>query len=225
MSKPSHLESKKEFQLERLILFSDAVFAIAITLLVIEIKVPTLHGHDVTESALLHALVPLIPKLAGFLISFIIIGMYWSIHHRMFGFVHGYSSKLILLNLFFLFTIVLMPFSTGIFGEYNQPSTMHLITPLAIYVFNLCLTGIANFLLWKYVSNPAHDIAGPFPDPHYVKRARIRSLVVPSVFLLSLPIALWNPYIARYVPMLIPIAIRLTRPRVKKITAPTVSTD
>src|SRR3954463_13492611 len=85
-----HNELRKEFQLERLILFSDAVFAIAITLLVIEIKIPDkefLREHaGLSDATILHALSQLIPKFIGFFISFLLIGLYWSIHHRMFGF-------------------------------------------------------------------------------------------------------------------------------------------
>ena len=219
-----HHESKKEFQLERLILFSDAVFAIAITLLVIEIKVPELHGAEATEKALLHKLAELIPKLLGFIISFAIIGLYWRIHHRLFGFVTGYTPRLVALNLFFLFTIVLMPFSTGIFGEYSRPSTIHLITPLAVYVFNICLTALANFLLWRYATNPANKV-GDFPDPHFVRSAKRRSLIIPSIFLLSLVVAFWNPYVARYVPILIPLVVRIVnrrpKPKVKPVPVPT----
>src|SRR5215217_7060989 len=103
MNNQLHSELKKEFQLERLILFSDAVFAIAITLLVIEIKVPELHGEEATEKALLHRVALLIPKFLGFIVSFVLIGIYWAVHHRLFGFVTNYSRKLIVLNLFFLF--------------------------------------------------------------------------------------------------------------------------
>ena len=111
MSVQLHNELKKEFQLERLILFSDAVFAIAITLLVIEIKIPELH-EGVSDAAILLSLKHLIPKFVGFIISFAIIGTYWTIHHRLFGFVINFDKKLLLLNLLFLFFIVLMPFST-----------------------------------------------------------------------------------------------------------------
>lgn len=203
-----HSELKKEFQLERLILFSDAVFAIAITLLIIEIKVPELHD-DISNEALWHQLDHLIPKFVGFLISFLLIGIFWSIHHRLFGFVVNYNARLIALNLFFLFTIVLMPFSTGLFGEYSAPKTMHLLAPFAIYVSNICLTGFANYLLWNYIGNPAHKLAEGFPDQYYVADAKRRALIVPSFFLLSLIVAFFNPILARYIPILIAPAMSI----------------
>ena len=84
-----HSELKKEFQLERMILFSDAVFAIAITLLVIELKVPEIERAELTEGKLLMALAHMIPKFFGFIISFMFIGIYWTVHHRLFGFTHA----------------------------------------------------------------------------------------------------------------------------------------
>src|SRR5438477_1525847 len=110
-----HNEHKKEFQLERLILFSDAVFAIAITLLAIEIKVPELPEGKITEVMLIQELAKEVPKLMGFLVSFFIIGLYWTVHHRMFGFVVNYTPRLLWLNLIFLLSIVLMPFTTAFY--------------------------------------------------------------------------------------------------------------
>ena len=127
-----HPESRKEFQLERLILFTDAVFAIAITLLIIEIKVPEMHGDEATEGALVRSMLHLIPKFAGFFISFMLIGMYWTRHHFLFGFVVDYTPKLIWLNLLFLVSIVLMPFSTGHFGQRPQRLSVLQKTPLII---------------------------------------------------------------------------------------------
>ena len=92
-----------------MILFSDAVFAIAITL-VMKIKVPELHEKVYTDKALLKEIGHLLPKFMGFIVSFVIIGVYWTIHHRLFGYVTRLTTKLTALNLFFLFTIVCYAF-------------------------------------------------------------------------------------------------------------------
>src|SRR5689334_15399333 len=101
MNSQLHNELRKEFQLERLILFSDAVFAIAITLLAIEIKVPEIPRNIVTDDMLSEKLIQLISKFVGFLISFLLIGQYWTVHHRMFGYVINFTQRLIWLNILF----------------------------------------------------------------------------------------------------------------------------
>jgi len=217
MSNQLHNELKKDlpagkagFQLERMILFSDAVFAIAITLLVIEIKIPEIHG-DVSDELLLEGLKQLIPKFVGFLISFIFIGLYWTIHHRMFGFVTSYNRKLLFLNLLFLFFIALMPFSTGFYSEYaGKLFRYQLRVPLTFYVLNFCAIGFVNYFMWRYISNPKHRFTEPPIDPATLKFAKARALLVPIVFLLMLPVAYFsNVMIAVYMPMLIPLLIRI----------------
>lgn len=216
MNAPLHNELKKEFQLERLILFSDAVFAIAITLLIIEIKVPEIE--DPTDQLLLKSLAHLIPKFLGFIISFIFIGLYWTIHHRMFGFVTSYDKRLLVLNLFFLFFIVLLPFSTGFYSEYAGPMVRkNLKTPLAFYSLNFAVVGFMNYLMWRHISNPKHKLTEPPIEPTTLKLAKFRSFLVPFIFLLMLPIAfLTNVWIAIYMPMLIPLVLRIARWRVNK---------
>ncbi len=209
-----HNELKKEFQIERMILFSDAVFAIAITLMAIEIKVPVIE-HDVTDQALLKALGHLLFKFAGFLISFFIIGLYWTVHHRMFSFVENYNGKLLWLNLFFLLSIVLMPFSSGLYGEYS--GSIQLIVPYAVYVANICLTGYLNYRVWKYIGDPKNNLASPALTPDLLSLSIKRALVAPVIFLLSLVPAffvsysIWAPVIGRYFPMFIPITMRVMK--------------
>jgi uncharacterized membrane protein len=213
MSNQLHNELKKEFQMERMILFSDAVFAIAITLLVIEIKIPDIHG-DVTDTLLLEALGHLLPKFIGFLVSFMLIGLYWTVHHRMFGFVTSYNRRLIWLNLFFLFFIALMPFSTGFYSEYagNDLFIKQIKVPMTFYVLNYFFAGVMNYLLWRYISNPKHKLTEPPIDPLVLKMAKARSLIVPLVFLSMLPVAyLIDIRYAVYVPMMIPIIMNITR--------------
>lgn len=218
MSNNLHNELRKEFQLERLILFSDAVFAIAITLLVIEIKIPEIH-ENVSDKALLQSLAHLIPKFLGFMISFMMIGLYWTVHHRMFGFVTSYSRKLLLLNLIFLFFVALMPFSTGFYSEYSGPDMLRhqLMVPMIFYVLNFCGMGFLNYFMWVYITNPKNKVAEPPVDPLVVSQARARSLVVPIVFLTMLPVAYFtNVIIAAYVPMLIPVILRVLKKKIEK---------
>ena len=217
MSNKLHNELKKEFQLERLILFSDAVFAIAITLLVIEIKIPEIHETPVTDNAVLHKLAELIPKFVGFLVSFILIGQYWIVHHRMFSFVINFTDRLIWLNILFLFAIALMPFSTGFYSEYVLRGV---VTPVIFYTANIALLGLANFLMWRYLSNQKNNLTENL-TPALAKYFSLRALTVPTIFVIFSFVYLYKPMIAFFIPILIPFIMRIIfNPMKKKITNP-----
>ena len=214
MDNKLHNELRKEFQLERMILFSDAVFAIAITLLVIEIKIPELEKEHINDKALTDALWHLVPKFIGFIVSFIMIGIYWNVHHRMFGYVTSYTRKLVVLNLLFLFFIALLPFSTGFYSEYaGRELVQHqLKVPMTFYILNLSTAGIINYFMWVYIINPKNKVAEPPIDPEVALMGKLRSLLVPMIFLLMLAVAyLSNVLFAVYVPMLIPIIMRIIK--------------
>jgi uncharacterized membrane protein len=172
-------ELKKEFQIERMILFSDAVFAIALTLLVIDLKVPEISKQTVTDGKLLDALNELIPKFFGFSVSFVFIGSFWIIHHRMFGYVVNYDRKLLVLNLVFLFSIVLMPFSTAFFSAFFLRI---LKTPYIFYASNILFLSVMNTLLWRHISNPKNKLSEDM-DPRVVRYHLVRSIVMPFMFL------------------------------------------
>ena len=217
MSNKLHNELKKEFQLERLILFSDAVFAIAITLLVIEIKIPEIHEKPVTDNAVLHKLAELIPKFVGFLVSFLLIGQYWIVHHRMFSFVINFTDRLIWLNILFLFAIALMPFSTGFYSEFVLKGV---VTPVIFYTANIALLGLANFLMWRYLSNQKNNLTENL-TPALARYFSLRALTVPTIFVVFSFVYLYKPMIAFFIPMLIPFIMRLIfNPMKKKITNP-----
>lgn len=132
--------------LERLAFFSDAVFAIAITLLIIEVKVPHLpQGSD--TAAHLHALGELMPNFMGFFISFAVIGAFWAGHHRAFGLAAHYAPGLVLPNLAMLCAVVLMPFATSYMSE-NYGA----VVPTAIYNALLMVTGLLNLHLIRLVT-------------------------------------------------------------------------
>lgn len=214
-------ELKKEFQLERMILFSDAVFAIAITLLAIELKIPEIPPEQVTEHRLLQSLDELIPKFVGFIVSFSLIGLYWMIHHRMFGFVINYTPKLLRLNLAFLMAVVLMPFSTGFYSVYIFKL---LKTPMFLYVANVCFLGIMNLILWRYISNPKHKLSVAL-DPRLVQYYSFRSISVSAIFLSIAVVYFFAPRVAVLIPILIPVVLRIVKKKYEKTPVPQPSSS
>lgn len=206
MQKAQHDVSRTEFQVERFILFSDGVFAICITLLVMEIKVPNRESlHIFSDLSLWQYLQKNALMFFGFLISFGIIGHYWTVHHRIFGYGKGYTSGLIWLNLGFLFSVVLLPFSSGIMAEYGSDTHMYL--PYGIYAANICLTGFMNCWLWLYVSNPKRNLLTHTISAARIKLGLYRSLVVPMIFILAFIISFFLPVVSRFVPILIPVIL------------------
>lgn len=137
--------TKKQTELERIIFFTDAVFAIAITLLAIEIKIPELH--EFSEKASIDGFIMIFPRMIGFIISFLVIGIYWIAHHKIFSFVINYNRRLLWMNLFLLMFIVLMPFTTGFFFEYSV-----LRFPFLLYALNILTIGILQARMLNYIS-------------------------------------------------------------------------
>lgn len=206
MGQLQHHPHKKDFQVERLAFFSDAVFAIAITLLVIEIKVPEIKG-PITDHNFLVALSNQIPQISGFILSFFIIGLYWTVHHNIFGYVVNYSKKLVWLNLIFLFTIALMPFSTAVYSEYSfSVEYNNLLAPFAVYAINIMMIGGMNYLLNRSIFNSKNNYADGH-SKNYVKFGKIRSLAIPAVFLFALMIGFLNVNVGRMMLFLIPVVM------------------
>jgi uncharacterized membrane protein len=144
----------RALQLERLLFFSDAVFAIAITLLVIEIRLP--NTDLTTDAALGTALRELIPHYIGFVVSFFVIGRFWQGHHRLMGFLADWDDGLVSRNILLLFTIAFLPFPTAIISEVG-PSWLGVLC----YAGWLALAGLANFALMRHVVHTPGLLAAP----------------------------------------------------------------
>lgn len=138
-------EIKKEFQLERMILFSDAVFAIVITLMAIEIKIPELEGSSKIHN-LSHSLWELLPVFLAYIVSFFFIGSTWYHHLKIFSLLKDYDRGLVIRNLVLLFFIGLFPFSVSVITRARE-------TMVALFVYMsivlLCLA--AQFVLHDYI--------------------------------------------------------------------------
>ena len=113
MSETTDKTIHREFELERMILFSDAVFAIAITLLIIEIKFPELPEGYKQSLDLFKMFKPTLVQFLGFIVSFFFIGMSWAGHLKLFRYLRAYDNGVIFRNLFSLFFVVAFPFAAS----------------------------------------------------------------------------------------------------------------
>lgn len=175
-------------QLERLTFFSDAVFAIAMTLLVIEVKVPEVHA--LSDRALGEALLRQIPKYIGFVISFIVVARFWVGHHRVMGLLKATSPRLIWANLIFLLVVAFMPFPTAVLSEYVE-----LRVAVGLYTGWLMLLGFANrWVIQTALKDPAllRDDADPAE-----RRAILRaSWISPAIGALAFVVGMIEPLAA-----------------------------
>lgn len=125
----------------RLEAFSDGVFAIVITLLILDIKIP-----DVPPQILSAALIRLLPQLLTYFMSFFIVGLYWHLHHQVSAAVKYIDEPFIWLNLLWLLFVSILPFPTSLLGRYPL-----LPVPLTIYGINLILVNITGFVILAYL--------------------------------------------------------------------------
>jgi uncharacterized membrane protein len=115
MSRPA--PPREVFRPERLLAFSDGVFGVAITLLVIDLRLPVTDGDD---SVLLPALLAMWPKLFIFAFTFLIVGVTWLGHHRKFSYIHAVDTRLLWLNLLYLMALCLVPFGSSVLSEHGS---------------------------------------------------------------------------------------------------------
>jgi uncharacterized membrane protein len=173
-----------DHRLDRTVFFSDAVIAIAITLLIIEIHVPHVPGNDVNEG--IAALVKLAPSFFGFVLSFLVIGRFWLGHSAALASMVSYDPRLFRANLYFLMMIALMPFATAFLSQ-----NLGQIVPAVFYNAVLTLTAGANFLVMRI----ATDIKSGHSnlDGAGATLYRARSLIVLAAATLSVLLALVTP--------------------------------
>lgn len=130
--------------LERIAALSDGVFAIAMTLIVLELKVPP-HAPVHGEADLLWALVEVIPHFATYVMSFLTLAIFWSGQQAQLNSLAGSDRDFSMIQIAFLAAVAIMPFSTSLLGEF-----ITFRTALIIYWFNLAMLGLTLYLGWKY---------------------------------------------------------------------------
>jgi uncharacterized membrane protein len=177
----------------RILALSDGVFAIAITLLTLEIAVPT----TTSDADLPKALLALWPRYLAYVVSFVVIARFWATHRLAFRLIARCDSMLVGLNLLLLMFVAFLPFPTSVVGE-------HAGSPAAavLYAISVILASIASAAYWWYASGRG-GLLGPDVGRAQVRAMRARSLSSPVFFALTLPVAVFAPYAAEIAWLLI----------------------
>jgi uncharacterized membrane protein len=174
---------------QRLEAFSDAVFAIAITLLIIEIGVPSV---DAGES-LTRALLDLWPSYAGYVVSFLTIGVMWINHHHMFKDIVRVDHTLLVLNLLLLMSIAFVPFPTAVVAEYVREGE-HQIEAALAYGCTFVVIAVFFNALWLYATRRPGLIDEHVSEARISSRTR-RYVGGPVIYTVALPFAFVSPWI------------------------------
>jgi len=182
MSESSENRPVAGLSTNRLEAFSDGVFAVAITLLVLNLQVPQI----ASASELVPKLGALWPKLLSYVLSFVIVGIYWVAHHNTFHYIKRSDRTLLWLNILLMMCIVFIPFPTALLGQYPEQRVS-----VIIYAGTLVITGLVLQLLWWYATS-GYRLVDRNIDPRLVQRATRRNLTAPLIYLLAIGISLFS---------------------------------
>jgi len=173
---------------DRVLAFSDAIFAIAITLLTLKLEVrPGLHG-----SAFTRDLRDLLPSLGAYALSYIILGQLWLTHHRIFSVIARVDYPVLIRNLAFLGLIAIMPFPVRLLSDYHDRPLA-----VAVYALTFILAMVLQGLLWTYVTRPERQHLLREPVPEGVRQGFTRTIGgMVLVFGAVVPLVIFAPRFA-----------------------------
>lgn len=178
---------KQDFQVERIAFFSDAVFAIALTLLIIEFRPPHV-GKETTYEELWHELVMMKYQFAALLLSFVLIISYWMRHHTLFKYVHNYNKEIIIANMSVLFPIIFFPFTTAFLYESVGAGITNIVIPFRLFLLTNVVAGITTYYFYWSVTKKHKALSFPMEKSvahHFEVMLVVMSVTFLLVFALS----------------------------------------
>lgn len=174
----------------------DGIFAFAMTLLVVGIDIPTI-PETTANQELPKALSALWPKFSSYILSFVLLAIFWIIHHKQFRSIKRINESFIWINILILMFIVFIPFSTQLIGEYENVRLANVIFEL-----NMLIIGMLFYIQWTYaLNNNLTDLA---PGGLDVTLSKKRNLVIPIVSLLAIALSLLTPQWSTLIYLAIP---------------------
>jgi uncharacterized membrane protein len=190
--------------LDRIKFFSDAVFAIAITLLILNVALPS----GTKQSNLAHELNSIWPEYGAFAFTFLLIGLRWLTHLLQFRYIRDYDITLLSLNLALLFVVAFLPFASRVLADYpnSRPACI-------LYAASMAVAGLISTALWYHVCHKP-SLIDPGLDSYTRKNFLLRWATVPAffgiaIFLVILVPDLWWARAVAFATLLAQIAIAL----------------
>ena len=180
----------------------DGVFAIAMTILVLELRAPQTLG----PGGLAQGLVDLGSRFATFVISFIVLGVYWFAHHQVFHFVLRVNRTLVWLNILFLMGIALVPFAASVMGAYTYD-------PIALSLYGgvLGLLATLGYLIWWYMSGD-RGLIEPGLDPALVHKVRVWLAIGPVITPVAIAVSFVSTTVALLIYLTLPVVFIFFNP-------------
>jgi uncharacterized membrane protein len=164
---------------------SDGIFAIVMTLLILEIHVPDL-PHTAPNVEVVPALLALWPKFASYIVAFVSLGVFWVGHHTMYHAIRRADRTLLWLNIVFFMFVSLLPFSTSVLNAFPKAFIATLF-----FGANLAVIGWILFFQWTYV-NFQSDMLAPFVTAEYRRTVQSRMFWVPVAVTLTMLFCFWS---------------------------------
>jgi uncharacterized membrane protein len=178
----------------RLLTLADGIFAIAMTLLVLDLRLPEGQAGDLATR-----LGFLIPRFGTFVVSFVVLGVFWFAHHQTFHFVVRVNRTLVWLNVLFFMGVALIPFVASVLGaNYNNP------VALTLYGGVIGLLTVLGYLTWWYLTGDRGLVVGGL-DPGLVRKVSQWIAVGPSIALVAIAFAFVNPLISLLIYLALPV--------------------
>jgi uncharacterized membrane protein len=177
------LEIKREFQLERIILFSDAVFAIIITIMVLDIRLPEGLRHAGADEVK-QAFTRLLPKMLAYCLSFFLVAKFWLGHLKMFSLLKDYDPGLLAYNLLYLFSVSLFPFAVSLISGNISLESMQFACGIYTYAGIFLFSIFSQTLLARYLINNRHKLCFDTNNLDKIlkyKTMRLNLILVPIV--------------------------------------------
>jgi len=165
---------KQDFQVERLAFFSDAVFAIALTLLVVEFKAPHITSTS-TFDDVVQQLFDLKYHFVAILLSFFLITSFWMQHHKLFKYIHNYNTQIIVANMLVLLPIIFFPFTTTFMAESFTTIERSIANPdiyllgFKLFLINAFFAASAVFILYWFALVKYKDLSFEMPKKEKIK--------------------------------------------------------